>query len=167
MRGCRAGRGGRSRTPRRVSTRDAIPTHPSLRAHPEHGLPAPRTVPTLSASLLPAAGSGAKERRGQVRASMADSTPRPADFRVDHLSVVRAWLWRHSSQPNGDPWDGDPEHLDWAARRLLDELAERLPATGSPASAAEQDLGCTRDRRDVASPAAALRLSYRHPERAR
>jgi hypothetical protein len=102
-----------------------------------------------------------------VFASMADSTPRPADFRVDQLSIVRAWLWRHSSQPNGDPWDGDPEHLDWAARRLLDELAERLPATGSPASAAEQDPGRTRDRRDVASPAAALRLSHRHPERAR
>jgi hypothetical protein len=117
--------------------------------------------------LLPAAGSGAKERRGKVFASMADFTPRPADFRVDRLSVVRAWLWRHSSQPNGDPWDGDPEHLDWAARRLLDELAQRLPATGSPASAAEQDPGCTRDRRDVASPAAALRLSHRHPERAR
>ena len=95
-------------------------------------------------------------------ALMADSTPCPADFRVDRLSVVRAWLWRHSSQPNGDPWDSDPEHLDWAAQRLLDELAQRLPA-----GAAEQDLGCTRDRRDVASPAAALRLSHRHPERAR
>src|SRR3954466_11756981 len=133
---------------------------------------------------LPAAGSGAKERRGKVFASMADSTPRPADFRVDHLSVVRAWLWRHSSQPNGDPWDSDPEHLDWAARRLLDELAQRLPATGSPPSAAEpdprrtprpgapagrakRDPGRPRDRRDVASPAAALRLSHRHPERAR
>jgi hypothetical protein len=117
--------------------------------------------------LLPAAGSGAKERRGKVFASMADFTPRPADFRVDRLSVVRAWLWRHSSQPNGDPWDGDPEHLDWAAQHLLDELAQQLIGGAPSIRAAEQDPGCTRDRRDVASPAAALRLSHRHPERAR
>ena len=37
----------------------------------------------------------------------------------DLLTAVREWLWRHSSQPNGDPWDGDPEHLDRAAQRLL------------------------------------------------
>jgi hypothetical protein len=98
---------------------------------------------------------------------MADSTPRPADFRVDHLSVVRAWLWRHSSQPNGDPWDGDPEHLDWAAQHLLDELAQQLIGGDRSIRAAVQDPGCTRDYRDVASPAADLWLSHRHPERAR
>jgi hypothetical protein len=83
---------------------------------------------------------------------MADSTPRPADFRVDRLSVVRAWLWRHSSQPNGDPWDGDPEHLDWAAQHLLDELAQQLIGGDPSIRAAEQDPGCSRDYRDVASP---------------
>jgi hypothetical protein len=31
-------------------------------------------------------------------------------------SGVRAWLWRQSSQPSGDPWDGDPEHLDRAVQ---------------------------------------------------
>jgi hypothetical protein len=82
--------------------------------------------------LLPAAGSGATERRGKVFASMADFTPRPADFRVDRLSVVRAWLWRHSSQPNGDPWDGDPEHLDWAAQHLLNDLTQQLLASTHP-----------------------------------
>jgi hypothetical protein len=92
---------------------------------------------------------------------MADPTSRPADVRVDRLSVVRAWLWRHSSQPNGDPWDGDPEHLDWAAQHLLDELAQRLLATDSPTSTADQDPGRTRDRCEVASPAAALWLSHR------
>ncbi len=42
------------------------------------------------------------------------------------LPAVREWLWRHSSQPNGDPWDGDPEHLDRAAQRLLSDLAQWL-----------------------------------------
>jgi hypothetical protein len=55
--------------------------------------------------------------------SMTDPDPRMARFPVDQLSAVREWLWRHSSQPNGDPWDCDPEHLDRAARNLLDELA--------------------------------------------
>jgi hypothetical protein len=112
---------------------------------------------TLSASLWPAAGSGAKERRGEVFASMADSTPRPADFRVDPLSVVRAWLWRHSSQPNGDPWDGDPEHLDWAAQHLLDELVQQFFG-GDPLIRA-----ATQGRRDVASPAGVLAVTHGHP----
>ena len=64
---------------------------------------------------------------------MVDSTPRPADVPVDRLSVVREWLWRHSSQPNGDPWDGDPEHLDWAAQHLLNDLTQQLLAIDSPA----------------------------------
>ena len=51
---------------------------------------------------------------------------RPAGFPVDYLTAVREWIWRHSSQPNGDPWDGDPEHLDWAAQNLLDDLAQLL-----------------------------------------
>lgn len=98
---------------------------------------------------------------------MVDSTSRPADFPVDRLSVVREWLWRHSSQPNGDPWDGDPEHLDWAAQHLLDELAQQLIGGAPSIRAAEQDPGRTRDYRDVASPAADLWPSHRHPERAR
>src|SRR3954449_12425923 len=67
-------------------------------------------------------------RREEVCVSMGNADARPPRFPVDYLTAVRAWLWRHSSQPNGDPWDSDPEHLDWAARRLLDELAQRLPA---------------------------------------
>lgn len=51
---------------------------------------------------------------------------------VDHLTAVREWLWRHSSQPNGDPWDSDPEHLDRAAHSLLRELARRLIPDSSP-----------------------------------
>jgi len=54
---------------------------------------------------------------------MTDPDPRVARFPVDQLSTIREWLWRHSSQPNGDPWDCDPEHLDRAAQNLLDELA--------------------------------------------
>ena len=50
----------------------------------------------------------------------------PVEFPGDYLLAVREWLWRHSSQPNGDPWDSDPEHLDQAARNLLDDLAEWL-----------------------------------------
>jgi hypothetical protein len=55
----------------------------------------------------------------------AHPTPPP----VDLLTAVRGWLWRHSSQPNGDPWDGDPEHLDRAAQNLLSDLAQVLPGT--------------------------------------
>ncbi len=90
---------------------------------------------------------------------------------VDLLPAVREWLWRHSSQPNGDPWDGDPEHLDRAAQRLLSDLAQWLLAAGSSTIAstiaAEQDPGHTRDRRDAASPTTALPVGHRHPERAR
>ena len=92
---------------------------------------------------------------------MADSTPRPADFRVDPLSVVRAWLWRHSSQPNGDPWDGDPEHLDWAAQHLLDELVQQFFG-GDPLIRA-----ATQGRRDVASPAGVFSVTHAHPGSAR
>ena len=59
----------------------------------------------------------------------AHPTPPP----VDLLTAVRGWLWRHSSQPNGDPWDGDPEHLDRAAQRLLSDLARWLDGSnGQP-----------------------------------
>ena len=43
------------------------------------------------------------------------------------LAAAREWLWRHSSQPNGDPWDGDPDHLERAARELVTELGRWLP----------------------------------------
>lgn len=53
----------------------------------------------------------------------------------DHLIAVREWLWRHSSQPNGDSWDGDPEHLDRAAQNLLNELVQSFLATHPSTSA--------------------------------
>jgi hypothetical protein len=53
---------------------------------------------------------------------MANPDTPPADSPTDRLSVIREWLWRHSSQPNGDPWDSDPEHLDRAAQHLLNDL---------------------------------------------
>jgi len=60
---------------------------------------------------------------------MANPNIPAAESPVDRLSAVREWLWRHSSQPNGDPWDGDPEHLDWTAQNLLDDLAHWLIST--------------------------------------
>ena len=65
---------------------------------------------------------------------LVDPIPRPAEPPVDHLGAVREWLWRHSSQPNGDPWDGDPEHLDWAAQNLLNDLAQHLIGSSGPTS---------------------------------
>ncbi len=53
----------------------------------------------------------------------------PSERPVDLLTTARDWIWRHSSQPNGDPWDGDPEHLDWTAQNLLDDLAHWLIST--------------------------------------
>ena len=103
------------------------------------------------------------ERRGKVFASMVDLSPPSADSPVDRLSVVREWLWRHSSQPNGDPWDGDPEHLDWAAQTLLDDFAQHLIGGDLSIRAAEQDIGLAWDRRDLASPAPVLSLGDGHP----
>jgi hypothetical protein len=54
---------------------------------------------------------------------------RPPRFPVDCMTAVREWIWRHTSQPNGDPWDSDPEHLDWAAQNLVDDLAELVGST--------------------------------------
>jgi hypothetical protein len=67
---------------------------------------------------------------------MGDAHARSPRFPVDRLSAVREWIWRHSSQPNGDPWDGDPEHLARAAQNLLGDLAQVLNSTTpQPASA--------------------------------
>jgi hypothetical protein len=60
---------------------------------------------------------------------MRDPDAHPTQPPVELLTAVREWLWRHSSQPNGDPWDGDPDHLDLAARKLLDDLAQWLIGT--------------------------------------
>jgi hypothetical protein len=90
---------------------------------------------------MPAVESSALQRCGKVLAAMANTDPPPAEFPADPLTAVRAWLWRHSSQPNGDPWDGDPEHLDWAARNLLDDLIQSFLDT-SPSTSAT---GCTDD----------------------
>jgi hypothetical protein len=59
---------------------------------------------------------------------------RPPRFPVDYLTAVREWIWRHTSQPNGDPWDSDPEHLDWAAQNLVDDLAQLLDTTNPQAA---------------------------------
>jgi len=97
---------------------------------------------------------------------MADSTPRPADVPVDRLSVAREWLWRHSSQPNGDPWDGDPEHLDWAAQHLLNDLLHRLIGADPSIRAADRVAGLGWNRRNATASAPALALSHGHPRRA-
>ena len=55
--------------------------------------------------------------------SDSDSSTQPPG---DPLEAARQWLWQHSSQPNGEPWDHDPECLDRAARELLTSLAARL-----------------------------------------
>ena len=60
---------------------------------------------------------------------MRDPDAHPTQPPVDLLTAVREWLWRHSSQPNGDPWDSDPEHLDRAAQNLVDDLAQLLGTT--------------------------------------
>jgi transposase len=75
-------------------------------------------------------------RREEVCVSMGDAHARPPRFPVDRLTAVREWIWRHSSQPNGDPWDGDPEHLNWAAQNLLSDLAEVLESTTPQPSSA-------------------------------
>ena len=75
-------------------------------------------------------------RREEVCVSMEDAHARPPRFPIDRRAAVREWIWRHSSQPNGDPWDSDPEHLDWAAQNLLSDLAQLPPSTNpQPASA--------------------------------
>jgi hypothetical protein len=62
---------------------------------------------------------------------------------VDLLPAVREWLWRHSSQPNGDPWDGDPEHLDRAAQRLLSDLAQWLNGSDVQSAISRTSAGIT------------------------
>lgn len=44
-------------------------------------------------------------------------------------TAAREWIWQHSSQPNGDPWDGDPEHLNWVAGNLISYLRQWFPRT--------------------------------------
>jgi hypothetical protein len=65
---------------------------------------------------------------------MANPNTPAAESPVDRLSAVREWLWRHSSQPNGDPWDSDPEHLDWTAQNLLNDLVPLNSTNPQPAS---------------------------------
>ncbi len=60
---------------------------------------------------------------------MGDSRTDPTEPPVDLLTAVRDWLWRHSSQPNGNPWDSDPEHLERAAQNLLDDLGHLFTDT--------------------------------------
>ncbi len=57
---------------------------------------------------------------------MGDSQVYPSEPPADLLTTAREWIWRHSSQPNGDPWDSDPDHLDLAARNLLKDLSQWL-----------------------------------------
>lgn len=48
------------------------------------------------------------------------------------LEAARGWIWRHSSQPDGDRWRDNPDHLDWAAQNLLIDLAPWLAHTDEP-----------------------------------
>jgi hypothetical protein len=93
---------------------------------------------------------------------MGDPDTTPAESPTDRLSAVREWLWRHSSQPNGDPWDSDPEHLDRAAQNLLNELLRWFISTDVSTGTTGQDTGCARDRRDVPLLASALSSSLAH-----
>jgi len=97
---------------------------------------------------------------------MRDPDAHPTRPPVDLLTAVREWLWGHSSQPNGDPWDGDPEHLDRAAQRLLNDLTHQLLATDPSTSAADQDTERARDRRDVTASASVLSVGHGHPGQA-
>lgn len=55
----------------------------------------------------------------------------PADPHTDQqVAAVRDWLWAHTSQPNGDAWDADRDHLEAAARALHVELG-RPPVVSS------------------------------------
>jgi hypothetical protein len=112
--------------------------------------------------LLLTVGYGATER-GERGASMANHDTGPTDSPVDRLSAVREWLWRHSSQPNGDPWDSDPEHLDRAAQHLLNDLLRWFVSTDVSPGGTGQDTGCARDRRDVPLLASAFSSSLAHP----
>src|SRR5919112_5305543 len=98
---------------------------------------------------------------------MVHLSRRSADSPFDRLAVVREWLWRHSSQPNGDPWDGDPEHLDCAAQTLLNDLAQQLIGTDPPTSAAAPHPGRAWGSPRVPSSASALVPQLRLPGPAR
>lgn len=43
--------------------------------------------------------------------------------RHGHAQRARDWLWAHTAQPTGDPWDDDPDHLERAASDLAAALA--------------------------------------------
>jgi hypothetical protein len=83
----------------------------------------------------------------------------PAGSPNDRLPVIREWLWRHSSQPNGDPWDSDPEHLNHTAQTLLHDLARWFPSTDRSPRASAPDTGPTQDRRQAHPPAPTLPAS--------
>lgn len=54
---------------------------------------------------------------------MNAATARPASpARDQQLAAARDWLWAHTAQPNGDPWNAAPEHLASAAGRLVQHL---------------------------------------------
>lgn len=48
-------------------------------------------------------------------------TQRPA-AEAATVTAARAWLWAHTAQPNGHPWDANPEHLEQAAADLAAAL---------------------------------------------
>src|SRR4051794_10563124 len=133
MRGCRVVHAPMSPTPERSSTGPAVLIKPNPRTHPERGRPPSGTALTLSRACCRQPATAQRCPR-KVVVSMVDSIPRLTDSPVDRLGAVREWLWRHSSQPNGDPWDGDPEHLDWAAQNLLNDLAQQLIGSSGPTS---------------------------------
>ena len=105
-------------------------TSPSPSTHAERGLPPPTLAPPAYGWQLDAAQRSVAE----VFVSIANPYTPAAEAPVDRLSAVREWIWRHSSQPNGDPWDSDPEHLDWAAQNLLNDLVPLNSTNPQPAS---------------------------------
>jgi hypothetical protein len=124
----------------RLTTDDQVAvTDIRVRLRGGHGCPpAQRAAPHARTYTLreqkPARARRDEAPRGGMRPmDLADA--RPPRFPVDCLTAVREWIWRHTSQPNGDPWDSDPEHLDWAAQNLVDDLAQLLGPKPQPANA--------------------------------
>jgi hypothetical protein len=94
---------------------------------------------------------------------MGDTDTGSADSPVDRLSAIREWLWRHSSQPNGDPWDSDPEHLDRTAENLLNDFVRWFVGTDVSTGGTRPHTGGARNRRDVPLLASAVSSSLAHP----
>jgi hypothetical protein len=58
--------------------------------------------------------------------ALGDARKAAEELREELLEAARGWILRHSSQPGGDRWADDPDHLAWAAENLLCDLAPWL-----------------------------------------